>query len=237
MTALVPNRANGFFWRDGKFQNAGIYFALRPSGAFLSTVLDLAKWDAALYTDKILKQAIRDQMWTGVKLSSGNTHPYGFGWDLDTVNGHKIVRHGGSLPGFRAMLARFPDDKITVVVLTNGDNANPAGIALNVAAQFIPGLIPERTARKIDPRLLDAYVGEYKPNETIVVTVTREGDKLVMQQGSGQKRELTAETESNFFTVEDRRLTISFVKDDKGQVAYLVVQNEGREQGRAKKVK
>jgi D-alanyl-D-alanine carboxypeptidase len=237
MTALVPNRANGFVWRDGKFQNAGIYFALRPSGAFLSTVLDLAKWDAALYTDKILKQAIRDQMWTGVKLNSGKTHPYGFGWDLDTINGHKIVRHGGSLPGFRAMLARFPDDKITVVVLTNGDNANPAGIAINVAAQYIPGLIPERTARKIDPRLLDAYVGEYRPNETIVVNITREGDKLMMQQGSGQKRELTAETESNFFPVEDLRVTFSFEKDDKGQVAYLVIMNEGREQGRAKRIK
>jgi CubicO group peptidase (beta-lactamase class C family) len=238
MTELVQNRANGFVWRDGKFQNAGTYFALRPSGAFLSTVLDLAKWDAALYTDKILKQTIRDQMWTGVKLNSGKLHPYGFGWDLDNINGHKIVRHGGSLPGFRAMLARFVDDKITIVVLTNGDNANPAGIAMQVAAQYIPGLIPERIARKIDPRLLDAYVGQYRPNETVLVTVTREGDKLIMQQGSsGQKRELKPETEASFFTDEDRRLTFSFEKDEKGQVTYMVIQNEGREQGRAKRVR
>ena len=54
MTEIVQNRANGYVWRNGKLDNAGIYFALRPSGAFLSSVLDLAKWDAALYTDKVL---------------------------------------------------------------------------------------------------------------------------------------------------------------------------------------
>jgi len=239
VTELVQNRANGYVWRNGKLQNAEVYFALRPSGAFLSTVLDLAKWDAALYTDRVLKQPARAQMWTPVKLNDGKSHPYGFGWELDTVAGHKLVRHGGSLPGFRAGLLRFVDDKLTVVVLTNGDNANPGSIALGVAALYIPGLIPERTVARVDPRVFDAYVGQYQPNPSSgVLTVTREGDKLMAQQGSGsEKRELLPENESSFFTKEDRRQTFSFVKDEKGQVTYLVVQVEGREVGRAKKIK
>ncbi len=239
VTEMVQNRANGYGWRDGKLQNAAIYFALRPSGAFLSSVLDLAKWDAALYTDRILKQSVRDQMWAPVKLNNGTSHPYGFGWELDTVGGHKLVQHGGSLPGFRAALARFLDDKLTVVVLTNGDNANAGSIALGVAALYIPGLIPERTVAKVDPRVLDAYVGQYQPNPSSgVLTITREGDKLMAQQGSNsEKRELLPETETNFFTKEDRRSTFSFVKDEKGQVTHLVVQIEGREVGRAKKIK
>src|SRR5215813_908379 len=76
MTELVQNRANGYIWKDDKLQNASIYFALRPSGAFLSSVLDLAKWDAALYTDRILKQSVREQMWAPVKLNGGASHPY-----------------------------------------------------------------------------------------------------------------------------------------------------------------
>jgi D-alanyl-D-alanine carboxypeptidase len=136
MTEIVQNRANGYVWRNGKLQNAEIYLALRPSGAFLSSVLDLAKWDAALYTDRILKQSFRDQMWSPVKLNNGTTFPYGFGWELGTVGGHRLVRHGGSLPGFRAALTRFVDDKLTVVVLTNGDNANPGSIALGVAGLY-----------------------------------------------------------------------------------------------------
>ena len=111
-------------------------------------MLDLAKWDAALYTDDILKQLARDQMWTAVKLNNGTTHPYGFGWELDTVGGHKLVHHGGTLPGFRAELARFVDDKLTVIVLTNGNNADPDAMALGVAAFYIPGLIPDPYRRK-----------------------------------------------------------------------------------------
>lgn len=239
VTEMVQNRANGYGSRDGKLQNAANYLALRPSGAFLSTVLDLAKWDAALYTDRVLKQSMRDQMWAPVRLSNGTSHPYGFGWELDTVGGHKVVRHGGSLPGFRAELARFVDDKLTIIVLANGNNAAPYSIALGVAELHIPGLIPERTVAKVDPGVLDAYVGQYQPNpSSSVLTVTREGDKLMAQQGSSsEKRELLPENETNFFTKEDRRTTFSFVKDEKGQVTHLVIRREVREVGRLKKIK
>ncbi len=237
-TEIVQNRANGYAWRGGKLQNADVYFALRPSGAFLSSVLDLAKWDAALYTDRILKQSIREQMWSPVKLNNGTYHPYGFGWELDTVGGHKRVRHGGSLPGFRAALTRFVDDKLTVAVLTNGDNINPMAIALGVADLYIPGLIPVRTATRVDPKVFDAYVGQYQPNPSVVLTVTREGDKLMIQQGSSsEKRELLPENEANFFTNENRQLTFSFVKDERGQVTHLALQTAGLEIGRATKIK
>ena len=237
MTDIVQNRANGYVWRNGKLANAEIYFALRPSGAFLSTVLDLAKWDAALYTDKIVKQSTLSQMWMPVKLNSGATHPYGFGWELSSVAGHKLVHHGGSLPGFRAQFSRFVDDKLSIVVLTNGDNADPNLIALGIGALYIPGLIPERTVAKIDSKILDTYTGQYQ-HPSVVFTVSREGDKLLLQQGSNpDRRVLLPESASNFFMNENRRLTYSFVKDENGQVAYLVVQLEGQETGRAKKIK
>jgi D-alanyl-D-alanine carboxypeptidase len=238
VSEIVPNRANGYIWRNGKLQNADIYFALRPSGAFLSSVLDLAKWDAALYTDKFLKSSVRDQMWTPVKLNNGTNHPYGFGWELDPVGGHKRVHHGGSLPGFRAGLARFVDDKLTVVVLTNSDNANPAAIALNIAALYIPGLIPERIVAKVDAKILDTYAGQYQANPSTIVTLTRQGDKLMLQQGSSTTQlELLPESATNFFTNENRRQTYRFVKDEKGQVTHLVVEVEGREIGKAPKIK
>lgn len=236
LTDLVLNRADGYVWRNNKFDNATSFFALRPSGAFLSNVLDLAKWDAALYGDKVLSAAMREQMWSPVKLNSGATHPYGFGWELSSVAGHKLVHHGGSLPGFRAQISRFVDDKLTVIVLTNADGANPNLIALGIAAQYIPGLIPERTVAKIEPQILDAYVGQYQ-HPSVTITITREGDKLRLQQGTnGEKQDLLPESTTNFFTNENRRLTYSFVKDEKGD-AYLVLQLEGRETGRAKKIK
>jgi CubicO group peptidase (beta-lactamase class C family) len=133
MTALVPHRARGYTWRDGRYQNAPDLLAVRPSGAFLSTVLDLARWDAALNDDQVLTKTSREQMWAPARLTGGGSSSYGFGWQLDTLDGHRRVHHGGSLPGFRAEMARFPDDGLTVIVLTNADSAQPEQIAAGIA--------------------------------------------------------------------------------------------------------
>ena len=235
MTELVTNRANGYVWRNGKLQNAGIYFALRPSGAFLSTVLDLAKWDAALATGKILKQASLDQMWTPAKLNSGKTNAYGFGWELEPIGTHKQVNHGGSLPGFRAQLTRFIDDKVTVVVLTNGDNANAAGIAVGVANFYIPGLLPEHKLTRVDPKIFDGYVGQYQQEPPNLLSILREGDKLILKQGE-ERRELSPESETSFFVPNNPRNGFSFVKDATGQV-YFVITVDSKEVWRGKKIK
>jgi CubicO group peptidase (beta-lactamase class C family) len=235
MTDLVTNRANGYAWNNNKFENSSIFFALRPSGAFLSTVLDLAKWDAMLYSDKILKQSLREQMWTPVKLNNGSTYPYGFGWTVDTLRGHKVVQHGGSLPGFRASFFRFVDDKLSVVVLTNTDNANAESLAVGIADEYLPDLIPERTAIKLDPKVLPAFVGQYQLNPTVAVTVELEGERLTIRQGTGTKRQLLPESELTFFINENRRSTYTFVKDAQGAITELVVHMDGRENWRAKK--
>ncbi|HWN98872.1 MAG TPA: serine hydrolase domain-containing protein [Blastocatellia bacterium] len=142
---VVPNRASGYDWSKPKVENADILIALRPSGAFDSTVLDLAKWDAALYSDRILKQSTRKQMWqplaeTTRKNPGGRVTSYGFGWFIDKVNGRTVVFHGGSQPGFRADFERFVDDKVTIIILTNSDQAKPEAIARGVAAFYITGL-------------------------------------------------------------------------------------------------
>ena len=237
-TEIVVNRADGYIWREGKLSNADVYLALRPSGAFLSTVLDLAKWDAALYSDRPLTATTREQMWTPGKLNSGASHTYGFGWAVDTVGGHKRVSHGGSLTGFRSTIARYLDDKLTVIVLTNGGLADPDVIALNIADAYIPGLLPQRTFARVDPKILDAYLGQYQPNPAVTLTISRDGEKLTLQPSvSPGKLELMPEAANSFFTLSNRQLTYSFAKDDKGQVTHLVISNAGREVGRIPKIK
>jgi hypothetical protein len=175
-----------------------------------------------------------------IKLNNGTTYPYGFGWDLDTVGGHKLKHHGGSLPGFRAELSRFIDDRLTVIVLANSNNADPENIALEVAELYIPNLIPTPTAVKVDPKIFDAYVGEYRPPDQGAATayITREGDKLMIKVGqNGEKRELQATSETRFFTSASRRFFYVFAKNDKGEVTHLVLQVETREIGTANRIK
>jgi CubicO group peptidase (beta-lactamase class C family) len=140
-TLTVPNRAAGYTGNDNA-RSADDWTALRPSGAFLSTVLDLAKWEAVLQTDKVLNDMSRRQMWSAVQLTNGTAARYGFGWHVDSVGGHRRVRHGGGLPGFSSEYTRFMDDRLTVIVLTNGDDVDTADIANGLAARIY---LPPRT--------------------------------------------------------------------------------------------
>lgn len=136
--ANVADRALGYADND-KLLGAADWPALRPSGAFLSTVLDMAKWDAMLNTEKILSESSRQQMWTPVKLNNGTSYPYGFGWFLAEIRGRKVVHHTGGMPGFRAGFMRFLDsDRLTVIVLMNLDDVDITSIVNGVTAVYLP---------------------------------------------------------------------------------------------------
>jgi CubicO group peptidase (beta-lactamase class C family) len=139
----VPGRATGYADNDNP-KEAAEWRALRPSGAFLSTVLDLARWDAMLYTDSILPAATRQEMWTPVTLNDGRTHGYGFGWELGSRNGRRYVHHGGALPGFLSEFARYVDDRVTVAVLINLGDGDVEAIANGVAALHLPPTARQR---------------------------------------------------------------------------------------------
>ena len=236
---LVTNRAGGYAPINGRMSNAPPILPVRPSGAFLSTVLDLAKWDAALDAGSLLTTATLNQMWTPVALKGGQSYPYMFGWRVDAVAGHKRVHHSGTMPGFRATMHRYVDDRLTVIVLANAGHADPDSIARLIAETYVPGLVeprpapPLRTAIEVDPKTFDAYVGRYQPNPAITVTVSREGDKLMFESAGG-KVELLPESENSFFSV--LPVTISFVRDDTGKVTHLILLNNGSEAGRARKI-
>lgn len=142
MADIVPNRASGYVINGDKLQNVQIPLALRPSGAFLSTILDLAKFDAALYTERIMKKSSLEQMWQPVKeredVPQGSF--FGFGWVVTQVNGHRVVLKGGSNTGFRATFVRFVDDNLTVVILANGERVRPTSLAYEVANFYIRSL-------------------------------------------------------------------------------------------------
>ncbi len=135
LKTIIPRRAAGYEKENGKRINRDSDLTdVFSAGAIASTVLDLAKWDAALDTDKLLQRSSREQMWAPVRLNGGQTHPYGFGWGLEEFEGRRNIGHGGSTSGFSASLQRFPDDRLTVIVLCNsGENGVASALAKSVA--------------------------------------------------------------------------------------------------------
>jgi CubicO group peptidase (beta-lactamase class C family) len=154
---IIPNRAAGYRLVKGELKNqqwVSPSLNTTADGALYFTVLDLAKWDAALYTEKLLKRSSFDEMWTPVKLNDGKTHPYGFGWRLHDVRGHRVIEHGGAWQGFTTGISRYVDDKLTVVALTNLDSrhSRPDEIIQGVAGLYEPALAPAPLSKPIEDK-------------------------------------------------------------------------------------
>ena len=141
---IVPNRSAGYRLVKGELRNqewVSPMLNTTADGSLYFSILDLAKWDAALYSEKLLKRSSLEQMWTVAKLSNGqpNTGHYGFGWFIQSKNGHLVVEHEGSWQGFQTQISRYVDDKLTVVVLTNLGGSKPATFADHVAEMYLSG--------------------------------------------------------------------------------------------------
>ena len=139
---IVPNRAAGYRLVKGELKNqewVAPAINTTADGSLYFNVLDLAKWDAALYTEKLLKRSSLETMWTPVKLKSGepNKDGYGFGWFIEDRHGHRVVSHDGAWQGFQTTIARYVDDQLTVVMLTNLAEAVPGDIAKHVAELYL----------------------------------------------------------------------------------------------------
>jgi CubicO group peptidase (beta-lactamase class C family) len=139
---IIPNRAAGYRLVNGELKNqewVSPTVNTTADGSLYFSILDLAKWDAALYTEKFLKRSSLEQMWTPAKLSNGtpNSDHYGFGWFITMDGGHRVVRHSGSWQGFKSHISRYLDDKLTIVVLANLASAEPAKISDHVAALYL----------------------------------------------------------------------------------------------------
>jgi CubicO group peptidase (beta-lactamase class C family) len=118
--------------------------AVLGDGGIYSSLDDLAKWDRALRNHTLLSEAEMQPALTPVqptagpaKFPEGASVSYGFGWFLDPYNGHKRMSHDGGTIGFRTTIQRFPDDKLTIVVLANRTDINPEELALKVADLYL----------------------------------------------------------------------------------------------------
>jgi CubicO group peptidase (beta-lactamase class C family) len=151
---IVPNRSAGYRLVDGALKNqewVAPMLNTTADGALYLSVLDMAKWDAALYTERLLKQSSLRTMWTPARLNDGQPAggydegmSYGFGWALGTQAGHKKIEHGGSWQGFKTHIARYVDDRLTVIVMANLAEAKPGIIAHGIAGVVEPALkVPE----------------------------------------------------------------------------------------------
>ncbi|NIM89986.1 MAG: serine hydrolase [Candidatus Aminicenantes bacterium] len=231
---IFENRAAGYSWDKDHQVNASYLDMSIPhgAGALYSTVEDLYLWDRALYTEKLVSKSSLDKIFSPFKDN------YGYGWGISELFGHKRISHGGGINGFTTNISRYPDDDVCIIVLSNFDYSSTVRISRDLAAIVFGEKYEfpkERKEVKVDPKIYNAYVGQYELEPGFIITITKENERLFAQATGQPKAEIYPESEIKFFLkVVDAQMT--FVKDDKGEVTQLVLHQGGQDQP-AKKIK
>ncbi len=131
---LIPNRAWGYQQHmDGQFENMIMRFELTGSGGLYTTTGDLALWDANLYQSRIGSPDFINRLLTTGQLNSGRDTRYAFAIAKESLRGRHVRGHGGSLGGYRAQYLQFPDERFSIIILSNLANMKPAERAHDIA--------------------------------------------------------------------------------------------------------
>ena len=231
----LPNAALGNTFRNGGNARAESSSIITPfsAGSMYSTTEDLYAWQTALLNGRVFKnKATLDAMLTP------NKNNYGYGFIVVTDSkGRKRVTHGGGIEGFLSDAVYFPEEKLFIAALTNNDRGAVGEVmaALEAIVVGAPYTLPKkRTAIKVDPAILDKYVGEYQLGPAMTFKIERGPEGLTLEPTNQSKVPLNAETETDFFlTVVDA--TLKFVKDETGNVSGLEFTQAGRTSKLAKK--
>jgi D-alanyl-D-alanine carboxypeptidase len=187
---IIPHRAQGYAKAASGWRNAALIDMSQPfsAGALCSSALDLAHWNEMLGSGRVVSAASYREMTT----PAGAAAPrhYGFGLGHDSLAGHRVIQHGGGIPGFSTMNAWFPDDSLSVTILPNAESARPDRLSNKVArvALGIPLEQPPR-AVALSAADLSRYTGQYSiqlPNgSALPMRIWLDGDHLAAQS-SGQ---------------------------------------------------
>jgi len=212
---------------------------LAGAGALRSTVNDMLKFVAAnlgLTKSPLLvamQKAQQAQRETGQADLS-----IGLNWHILKKFDSEMIWHNGGTAGYHSFIGLDKKNRRGVVVLSNSANdIDDIGRHLLVSQYPLARIEPpkEHKAIQLDPKIFDAYAGEYQLGPGFSLVVTREGDKLFMQPTGQSKVEILPESETDFFlAVAD--IQVTFVKDEKGQVKEAILHQSGRNLT-AKKIK
>jgi CubicO group peptidase (beta-lactamase class C family) len=135
--SAVAHRAFGYSAAGGSWvrTDQSLTSATLGDGGIYSSVDDLAKWDAALYDDRLLQPESLRLAFQPATATDDPSVQYGFGWRITG----ETRWHSGETLGFRNVIVRWPAHRLTVIVLTNRNDPPPHGMALAIAEAFLPG--------------------------------------------------------------------------------------------------
>lgn len=185
----------------------------------VSTIDDLAKWIKAFESGKLVKPETFQIALTPSKLNDGSQSPYGFGWGLGSDGGLPTIEHPGGYLGYRTNIRIYPTQRTAIAVLSNNANADAQTLARNTSRIYLSDKMSAPQPKvKLDPVLLNSYVGRYKSESAIapdlMIEITNENGDLFITSALRPKAKLIAQSETEF-QIAETSATVTFNRGDR----------------------
>jgi CubicO group peptidase (beta-lactamase class C family) len=234
---IIKNRATGYEPAENGYKINMSNWDETGDGNVYTSVEDLYLWDQAFYNYKLGKDLMDLLHTTGV-LNSGKKLDYAFGLFIGEHKGLKTVSHGGAWAGFRAGFVRFPEQKFSVVCLTNLSTQNPDSLCYKVADIYLADLLkekPKEEKKKAEPitlskQELEEKVGNYQDQGFgIWISILMKEEKLKLA-AMGMELALAPISKTVFEALDaPADISIEFLTDAKGKVNKALLKVAGVE--------
>lgn len=229
-TRILAGRVRGYQEVKGAVVNARYYSTTLPyaAGGLMSSVDDLALWDAGLSSDRLLQKKSRERMLSSAKLAGGEETGYGYGWYTYEREGLRMQEHGGVIFGFVSYVLRVPDQRLYVALLTNRQvgNAEPYLLARKVALAALGRPLADPSIASVAPSAIDACLGSYETASKTGVEFARAGDRITMRRGRGDPVEIHPSSATEFFQ-KGTFVRVAFERDATGTIQRATISDWG----------
>jgi CubicO group peptidase (beta-lactamase class C family) len=229
-TKIIRNLAYSYSVKDNGFANIPGSLTAYGSSSIFTSVDDLNKWVINFQKMISSKNPVYMRMLTEGVLNNGDKVHYGYGLGHGEEFGLKTISHTGGWAGYRTIITNYPDQNISIIILSNADDFNMNDYEEKVAGYFLKGQIKITESKtenvkdlptvKVDTLLLKKYAGTYQLGPGWIVTLTLESGQL-MTQANGEDKFSTAAKSDSVFWIDAYGASMTFVKEKNGDVNLL----------------
>lgn len=200
-TKLIPNRASGYMPIEDGYRNADYLSMSLPyaAGSLMSTVDDMLLWHKAVRDDVLISSQSKALAFKNSTLNNGEATNYGYGWQMNEINGVASIEHGGGIFGYVTQGVYVPSEDVYVILLTNSNGVSPQEVAVKMAAQAFENPFPtESMAVSLNTEQLEKWIGKYDFGDDVIRTLSVENDVMYSQRDGSEKLKLFAIADNKF---------------------------------------
>lgn len=227
---VVKNLA-GAYYNDGTvYHKSNDELTAFGSSSIFTSVEDLSKWVIRLQKGLDEKDPVFLRMTETGKLNNGKSITYAYGLSVTNTDGVKNISHDGGWAGFATIISNYPDERLSIILLSNAGGFDPYGYANAVAKLFLKNQPKAAQSREdlsakptvnVDTMILRKYAGSYQLGPNWFVTLTLENGKL-MTQANGEDKFPTEMKSDTVLWVPGYRASMTFLQitDKAGALKY-----------------